>query len=95
MTLKDRTGQQTRHELAATVPSYDRSAHRSTVPRMTRRHFRVIAEALAEARPTVVGSEWSAGKASGWWDACESMARALSATNPQFDRARFLAWCEE
>jgi hypothetical protein len=62
-------------------------------PKLTRAAFAHLAEALARARAQhleAIGPVYSE-------DAHDSTARALAdalaATNPQFDRARFLAAC--
>lgn len=88
---------ETRRYRSTTDPSYDRSAHPTRDPRMTRAHFRVVAEGLRESRPnrTNPGSSLPLREYEEWWIMALSMARRLAQTNPNFDRERFLAWCLE
>lgn len=53
---------------------------------MTRKHFKLIARALRAARPSVEGLDVHANCAL-------ALADALAATNPSFDRERFLRAC--
>jgi hypothetical protein len=50
-----------------------------TTPSMTRQHFQYIADALKDMEAD--------------WATCSFMASRLAATNPRFNRARFMEAC--
>jgi hypothetical protein len=75
------------------MPVGERRAPNGRTP-MLRQHFRLVADALAEAHPCRYGAEDPVAHAA-WWRTCEVMARRLRATNSAFDRERFLVWCAE
>lgn len=62
---------------------------------MTRAHFENIARAMAEVRPSIpTGMENTLGFASDQWERdCKAMARVCAASNPAFDRQKFLLAC--
>ena len=55
---------------------------------MTRKDYRILAEALREARPQT----WPTN-AGPWTRAVDNIAIALKADNPRFDRGKFLDAC--
>ena len=64
---------------------------------MTRQHFTSIAWELRQAYPqpgrtstSDVGSDWYAGRISGWEDAVLAVTDACAEANGRFDRGRFL-----
>lgn len=59
---------------------------------MQRRHFELIAESLRSAKPMPHDTDQSA-RLSQWVSTCNRFARDLNATNPQFNRERFLRAC--
>lgn len=74
---------------------FDKRHFRMGEPRMTRVHFRVIAEGLATSKPTYGGplpTDLETARAQ-WWRSCLHVASRLALTNPNFDRERFLMWC--
>jgi hypothetical protein len=54
---------------------------------MSRAGFEMIARILKDAKP------YAEGALPGWSAVVSAFARDLAATNPRFDRARFLAAC--
>lgn len=58
---------------------------------MTRRHFVMLADAMRECRPSTAPTspEWQQ-----WAQCVRCLTAALARTNPRFDRARFIAYCE-
>ena len=58
---------------------------------MTRQHFELIARTLASVRPTKHRDEFDTGMHAQWGDSVSALANALATTNPNFDRARFVA----
>ena len=63
--------------------------------RMTRVHFRIIAEGFAASRPGAYPDNSNIIVYGQWWDSINQMATRLAETNPNFDRDRFIMWCEE
>lgn len=59
---------------------------------MTRRDFQLIADALRRSRP--MSAEYEPVSNVQWQETVRVMSDHLAATNPRFDRARFVAACE-
>lgn len=60
-------------------------------PKMTRAHFKLIAEALWLVKPRCATD--TPERRDQWKAQCVQMAAALAGTNPQFKRGRFLEAC--
>lgn len=61
---------------------------------MTRKHFTTIAVALHSCRPDR-GLEYVGDAVyEGWWEAVRSIADTCEATNPRFDRGKFIRVAE-
>jgi hypothetical protein len=63
---------------------------------MTRKDFELIAKALRDARPIRPANSGHVGvdgAHTGIDNTAHELARALQATNPRFDMARFIAAC--
>lgn len=63
---------------------------------MTRKHFKLIAEALKDSEPSPSffesGAIFDEAKAQ-WIRSCKSVASVLGQTNPSYDKNRFLDAC--
>jgi len=59
---------------------------------MTKKDYQAIAGAFWRARPI---SAERTGPASDWQRAIDALADVLAADNPRFDRATFIAACED
>lgn len=57
---------------------------------MSRKHFESLAAALRNRKPE---AHWDPNKRVQWVHDCEAIADACQASNPRFDRGRFLAAC--
>lgn len=64
-----------------------------TAPTMTKKHFVFLAEALAEARATMPVGDSPPAPDEVLDYAIDVLVQHLSATNTQFDRARFMEAC--
>jgi len=57
------------------------------------RHFAFIAAALRASKPLAMDSEEAGDAGAVWLNVVERFANECRATNPKFNRARFLAAC--
>jgi hypothetical protein len=66
---------------------------------LTRQHFRLLANALADslthgiALARIEGAPYATGMAAQYKLCCASVALALATTNPKFDTDQFMAAC--
>ncbi len=63
---------------------------------MTRKTFKALASALNSTRPT--GHESCVGTSEAydlWWKTAQAVADECEASNPNFDRGRFLKVCDD
>lgn len=63
---------------------------------LTRKHFQSLAAALRSTKPTIEQCGYSEALALAtehWAHTCRAIANVCATTNPQFDRAKFLAAC--
>lgn len=62
-------------------------------PKMTRQHFELIARVFRESPVNQCAQDFHPDASDAWNILVGEMADALSATNPAFNRARFLDAC--
>jgi hypothetical protein len=65
---------------------------------MTRKDFELIARILLHSKPVIPPfaelGNYTIGKQEQWENTVEHFAEMLGATNPRFDKARFIAACK-
>lgn len=58
---------------------------------MTKKHYKLLANALARSKPPPEGNEISAHDEQ-WAKDIDAIAEALEADNPRFDKEKFTDW---